>query len=108
MPFFREARAAQPAHPAAVLGYLRLLALWRLASNRRECPSRVRHRRQFQVLPRAVESVVEVAEQILLAELDQHIGAHQREHRLRMHVSEQKESAVVLATASELLQGVQS
>src|SRR6266403_5523512 len=92
MPFLREDRARQRAQPAAHLGYLRLLALWRLASNRRQCPGGMRYRRQFQVLPCAVESIVEVAEQILLAELDQHIRAHQSEHGLSIHVGEQNQS----------------
>src|SRR6266446_1684808 len=108
MPFFREDRAPQPAHLAARLGYLRLLALRRLASNGRKRPGRVGHRRKLQILARTVESIVEVAEQVFLTELDQHIRAHQSEHGLRMHVGEQEEGAVVLAAASELVQGVQS
>src|SRR6202521_3444915 len=60
------------------------------------------------MLARPVESGVEIAEQVFLAELDKHIRTHQGEHRLCMHVSEQQERSVTLAAARELVQGVKT
>ena len=70
-----------------------------LTSYGRNSSRRMRYCRQGQILALAVESVVEIAEQILLTQLGQHVRAYQGEHRLRMHVRQQQERPIMLAAA---------
>jgi len=68
----------------------------------------MRYRRERQVFASTVQGGVEIAEQILFAELREHVRTHQREHGLCMYVGEQQECSITLAAASELVQGMKT
>src|SRR6266478_5665338 len=68
----------------------------------------MRLRGQSQVGTRPVESVVQIPEQIIRADLVQHVGARERKHRLGVYIGQEEKRPVMLATAGELLQRVQT